>query len=230
VQDLNSFLPEEAQQSKEHLELVFAQRWPALEIALKSARVATGAPWHSLFVPYPQRGYDEDLSRAAEIWLFGVTLEDTLITYKRPLTEKLANRCNIKVLLAEPQRSVLRPAVLRKVEEEEIKEIDTRYKQKRIEIKASKGALRLILRDSWRQANVKDRGTIQIKETRYPLAYGAHAFDPNTPLGVLYVKLYPYHVLKPKPMLVLHANQDHAYQYFQRELKALWDRGKAIEV
>jgi hypothetical protein len=226
LQTVNALMPTEARQTEKDLKEGFTREWPVLSGKLKSAEHAASPPWHRLFVSArPQRAYDEDLKKASEIWLAGVSLEDTLTTYTKELQDQLNKRCKLRVLLAKSEDSILEPAVLRKAKGETIK---VRIKQKQAEIELSKATLVDIIRGT---QQVIDRESVQIKETRYPLAYGVHAMDPNTPHGTLYVKFYPYRIeSKPKPHIVLHANRDHAYRYFWQELNALFADADDIDL
>ena len=225
LHDINKLMPEEVRQTEKDLKETFALNWPLLCDKLKHAENASSPPWHNLFVQeLPQPAYNENLARASEIWLAGVALEDTLTTYTHKLADRLNKGCKLRLLLAKPGASILEPAALRKARGETTK---SRIKQKQDEIKYSKATIVQILDCA---GGVIDRERLRVKETRYPLAYGVHAVDPNTSHGVLYVKFYPYRVeSKPKPLLVLHANRDHAYQYFWQELKALFEGGDDID-
>lgn len=224
LHDLNKSLPQGALLDRRLDELIDTA-WCMLEEGMKCAERTTLAhmePWHALFTVENPDVYEQEVAKAAEIWLAGVTLEDTLTTYKRLLMDRVAAGCELRVLLAKAKSSVLLPAVLRK--EAQGDAVRKRMAQKRDEIQASKEALKQIARD---QANAHK--TVQIRETRYPLAFNLQAIDPHTFHGVLYIKFYPYRVeRKPKPLLVLHANRDLAYKDFWRELQELFKGGDDI--
>jgi len=226
LQDLNRSLPNGAQLANEQLDKLSKDSLDALQEGLKSAEnteLPRMQPWREIFAAQdPSVVFKQQLANATEIWLAGVTLEDTLTTYNGDLAGRVAVRCKLRVLLAKSKCSVLLPAVLRK--EAEANPVRVRMAQKKIEIQTSKTALSRIVRSA-----TNPRETVEIKETRYPLAYSLHAIDPHAAHGVLYIKFYPYRVeRKPKPILVLHANRDLAYNHFWQELQKLFDGGDDI--
>ncbi|MDF0676150.1 MAG: TIR domain-containing protein [Nitrospira sp.] len=219
-------------QNDDLLKETFVERWPDLDAVLTRAGDTAVEPWRSLFVSeFPRNDYDQHLANAKEVWLVGVSLENTLRSNTDAWKDRLRNQVKLRVLLADPDPSVIEHAVLRKSSREVI---DSGLMLKSAEIKASVDSLREIreVLGGKGQAGTQHKEQLQIRTTRYPLAYGAHAMDPNESCGVLYIKFYPYQIQnEQKPKLVLRANRDREYKWFLRELDNLFSKaGEEIDL
>jgi hypothetical protein len=212
VQSVNAELSDSL--SEKDLEESFKEKWPDLEGILERALDAQDAPRDIFLTGFPS-GYQNDLKTAEEVWLVGVSLENTVRTYRRTFEKKLESGHKLKVLLANPEASVVKPAVLRK---SSLTAVAAGVKQKCAEIDNTLAHLRELREKASKQ--------LEIRTTDYPLAYGVHAMNLNKPNGVLYIKLYPYKVEEEQKLrLVLRAN-DGGYEAFKQELVALWNDGE----
>jgi hypothetical protein len=211
--------------SDELLRKSFERQWPMLDTVLNSARKASGEPWRSRFeLRFPSE-YNDDLKRAKEVFLVGVSLEKTLTSY----TDVLQGKCDLRVLISSPEKSVVEGAVTRKTEKPSLARA---IRGKLSSIDTSMSVFRNIRKAIGKHTHSgrKPQCWACLKTTRYPLSYAAHVMDPRTSSGVIYLKVYPYRVQNAqKPWIVMRANRDRDYSWFLKELEALWVSGQKID-
>jgi|YNPBryantNP2012_1023418.scaffolds.fasta_scaffold19505_1 hypothetical protein len=159
---------------------------------------------------FPARLKD-DFEAGTEVWLVGVTLARTVKTYYVAMERKIRKGHIIKVLLVHPEGPPIEMA-------------ETRI-YGRMDVQRTIGDIRNTLQDLCDlRAIAPDR--LQIRTIKNPLAYGAIAINPDSPLGVLYLEHYPYKVPGgSRPKLVLRATDGQWYEFFREEIRILWENG-----
>jgi hypothetical protein len=163
--------------------------------------------------------YDSDLDRACELWLVGVSLENTVPRLSRKLKGNLANGQKLRVLLAKPLPSVVKTAVLRTYTLTG-KDLKRAVATKIGKIESTLAELRNV------EATLPEerRNLVEVRTTTYPLGYGMHGMNLlEGPDSVLYVKLYPFQVEEEyKPKFMLRKGYDRWYRSYSDEVLALW--------
>jgi len=152
-----------------------------------------------------------DFENAEEVWLVGVSLVHTIQHDYHVINEKLRKGHSVKVLVVDPKiDAFIEPAVRRS-------EKGTTIESKRDEIRKT---LQMLC-----ELRQQTSDKLQIRTIQYPLGYGAHVLHPGKSSGALYIKLYPYKLRAAKPILVLHESEGGWYDYYLKEIRALWDDG-----
>jgi TIR domain len=175
--------------------------------------------------------YQSDLERAGEVWLLGVSLQNTAPRLCRKLIgdlERKGNRAKVpklRVLLAKPVRSVVTTAVLRR-HELAGNDLKRAVKTKIGHIEGTRAELRSL------EAMLPEekKNLVEVRTTTYTLGYGIHGMNlVKGPDPVLYVKLYPFRVNEEqhKPQFILRKGYDRWYTSFSEEVLALWRDGLA---
>ena len=67
---------------------------------------------------------------------------------------------------------------------------------------------------------------LEVRTIQYPLAYGVTAVNPDTASGALYLEHYCFRTASDSlPRFVLRAEDGQWYDFFKKEIRALWDAG-----
>lgn len=158
---------------------------------------------------YPP-GYKAQLESANEVWLVGVSLHRTLDYIL--LRQKAEKGHTLRVLLVDPDGYSPRMIANRYVLEEK------RKPEKVIrDIRTTLNALQ--------DLQVSHPETFEIRTIDYPLAFGATAINPTSPIGKLILEDFPYKAVSDSiPKFVLTAN-DKWYKQYIREIQSLWKDG-----
>lgn len=155
--------------------------------------------------------FETDFINADEIWLVGVSLARTINSNYITLERKLRRGGKVKVLLVHPEGPALEIAVSRNY-------VLRNAANKRSDIIQT---LQLL-------CNLKEStgGSLQIRTIENPLSYGATVINPNTGTGILYLEHYTFRVSSDSiPRFVLQPKDTHWYDFFKKEIEALWDYG-----
>lgn len=158
---------------------------------------------------------ENDIRRARELWLVGVTLNRTINTHYSLLEEKLARGDRVRVLLVHPEG--VGPEMLA------LREYKARYSTTRI---------RHLIHDSLDDlCNLQQRfGGVEVRVIAYPLSYGGVLINPNERDGLLYLEHYPFKTPGGSlPKFVLEAKNGHWYEFFKLELQTIWDNSTPWE-
>ncbi|MBL7184317.1 MAG: hypothetical protein ISS50_07705 [Anaerolineae bacterium] len=160
---------------------------------------------------------ETEFESAKELWLVGVTLRGTMNGKYIKVEEKLRQGHIIKVLLVHPEGASVEMAASRYYAE-------VNQRPERI-ARATLGSLQLFC--SLRQV-APDK--LEIRTIRNPLTFGAIAVDPGSNSGILYLEHYPFRTISSAvPKVVLKASDGHWYEFFRREIRALWNNGEVWE-
>ncbi len=155
----------------------------------------------------------DDLLRADEAWLVGVSLTRTIKTYYPDIESKLRAGQRVRVLLVHPEGPAAEMADGRVYGRSNLERM-------RAEIRATLGDL-----SELRQFAAEKKMEIRVIQT--PLTYGAIATNPDNPTGKLYLEHYSFKMpAGAKPKFVLQAGRDAWYTFFRDELHALWEHGE----
>lgn len=163
---------------------------------------------------YPD-SFDENIMKANELWIAGVTLNRTISSYYALFKSKLKNGDKIKVLLAKPESVVSALATKR-----DRRNIFPEYYDQTI--KASLEQFCALAREQNAQ--------IQIRVSRVTYSFGYYAMDIESSEGVIYLEHYGYKVEEGDiPKLVLRPDDGKWYDIFHKELVTLWDDAEIWE-
>lgn len=153
----------------------------------------------------------DDLERATEVWLVGVTLSRTTKTYYSTIESKLRAGHTVRVLILHPEGPVVQMAEMRVYG--------------RTDVERTSNEIRGVLQD-WCELKALAPEKLQLRTIQNPLGYGAIAASPNTNSGVLYLEHYPFKTTGgSKPRFVLKAKDGPWFEFFKQELQTLWDHG-----
>jgi hypothetical protein len=157
---------------------------------------------------YPS-SYRDDFKVAEELWLIGVSLRRT-VNYRK-IEQKLRKGHKINILLVHPEGAGIEMAVARN------------YARREVEPKSSEIRFNLqLLCDLGKISPEK----LKVRTIQYPLAYGVTAVNPDTASGVLYLEHYCFRTASDSlPRFVLRAGDGQWYDFFKKEIRALWDAG-----
>lgn len=159
---------------------------------------------------YPSN-YQENLVAARELWILGVTLHRTIQENYAVMEQKLVQGHHIKVLLIHPEGPGIEMAVQRNYT---LREVGPQSSDTRVTLQL---LCRLV-------NSAPDR--IEVRTIQFPLAYGATVINPNAATGVLYLEHYCFRSSPESwPRLVLQASDGQWYDFFLREIEALWAAG-----
>lgn len=156
---------------------------------------------------------DSDFESGKEVWLVGVTLSKFVAGKYIKLEEKLRKGHTIKILLVQPEGASVEIA-------------SSRYyaavnRNSNKTASAIKNSLQIFC--SLKQI-ASDR--VEIRTIQNPLTFGAIAIDLETSMGVLYLEHFPFRTVSgAMPKFVFHASDGKWYEFFKREIHALWDEG-----
>ncbi len=148
-----------------------------------------------------------------EIWLIGVTLGRTIKNNYTKLEEKLRQGHNIKVLVVHPIGAPIAMAATRNYAPS--------YRDPEARAVETKASLQLF-------CNLKkvNPDGLEIRTIKYPLSFGAICVDPDLATGVLYLEHYPFRTISDSvPKFVLRASDGYWYEFFKKEILALWNAG-----
>jgi hypothetical protein len=155
--------------------------------------------------------YKEDFEAAEELWVIGISLHRTVQNNYSVIERKIEQGHCVRVLLVNPEGPGVEMAVQRN------------YARREVEPKSNDIRFTLQLLCDLKSI-ASDR--LEIRTIRYPLAYGATAVNPNTASGILYLEHYCFRVSSESwPKFVLHASDGKWYDFFSREIRALWEAG-----
>jgi hypothetical protein len=154
----------------------------------------------------------EDISKATELLLIGVTLTRTIKTYYSEFQSKLNKGHIIKVLLIDPECQAVEMAEMRNFG--------------RADPDRTRNDIRANIMDLCElKKNAPDR--MMIRTIQNPLTHGVIAINPESSQGILYMENYPYRTLGgSKPKYVLRAGIDEWYLFFKEEAQILWNNGR----
>jgi hypothetical protein len=167
----------------------------------------------SFFLEEFPSDFKENFEPAKEVWLIGVTLRRILKTEYAKLEEKLREGHIIRVLLVHPEGASIEMAASRYYAE----------LSQDPELKGSQIKTALQLFCSLRKVAPQK---MEIRTIRNPLTFGGICVNPDSASGILYLEHFPYRtVADALPKFVLQAGDGHWYDFFNKEIHALWDNG-----
>jgi len=157
--------------------------------------------------------FKENFESAKEIWLVGVTLRGTLRNYYGLIERKLRQGHHFKVLLVHPEGIAIEIAASRYYAP-----TGRDAERKSSQIKDSLASLcdlRQIAPDK-----------LEIRTIQNPLTFGAVCMNPETTSGILYLEHFPFRTFADSmPRFVLRASDGRWFDFFKKEVQALWENG-----
>lgn len=153
--------------------------------------------------------FDERIKNASSLFISGVSLTRTTITYYSEFEKKLKEGHSIKVLLVDPDGDGCRMALQRHRANENLDHF------------------RLTIISSIERLNglkALSPGNLEIRVIDNPLGYGAYAIDIESASGVIYVENYPFKTENGSiPRYTLRSENKEWFDFFKSELNLLWD-------
>lgn len=156
--------------------------------------------------------YLEDLEKATELWLVGVSRTGTIKSHYERLERKLARGDRMRVLLVHPEGPALEMTV------------DRGYSRRDVAAKRQEiTAVLAMLEDL--QAGAP--GRLEVRTIRHALSYGAMVVNPENSAGAIYIENYPFRVTaRSQPRFILRPRDGRWYDFFKAELRTLWEAGQ----
>lgn len=157
--------------------------------------------------------FKAQLASGKHVWLVGVTLSRTIKNNYIDLEEKLRQGHNIRVLVVNPVGAPMAMAASRNYaranRDPEIKAAETRAS-----LQLFCGLMKI------------NPGHLEIRTVDNPLSYGATCVNPDSATGVLYLEHYAFRTASDSiPKFALRASDGQWYDFFKKELTALWESG-----
>lgn len=182
-----------------------------LETVLQSMSQTT----RKLFLGSYPTDLENDVERAKELWIVGVSLYTTTMKYYSSLERKLKEGCSVKILLVNPDGPAVEMAATRKYGPVNIEDERTR-------IRTSLQRLCELQRAT--------KGQLEIRTLDNSLTFGAFAIDPETSGGVLYIEHYGFKTRRENVRkLILHRSEEGWYNSIKTEIYDLWKAGTRWE-
>ena len=181
-----------------------------IEDALKDAKERDGN-----FLDCFPADWQERMENADELWVVGVNLSRTVVSYFSLFEQKLKRGNTLKFLLVDPNGEALRISGMRRPE--------SGYTQQNLAL------LQSTLQSLCELKRIAGRN-IEIRIIDYPMSFGVFAVDPNTPKGAIYLSYYPFkNPGGAVPKLVLQPQNGKWYDQFKDEMENLWNNSVAFE-
>ena len=169
----------------------------------------------ALFVEEFPEDLKKNLEEAQEVWLVGVSLHRTINFNYDKLERKLKQGHKLKVMMVHPEGPGVEMAASRNY------------------IRKDSAATAAHIRENLQllcHLHSTAPGCIEIRTIQNPLSYGAIATNPNSVRGCLYLEHYTFGVSPLSlPRYVIRAGDGQWYDFFKREILAMWEYGVVWE-
>jgi hypothetical protein len=157
---------------------------------------------------------DEDFDSGKEIWLVGVTLRKFVAGKYIRIEEKLQKGHSIKILLVHPEGAAVELASSRY------------YAEINRDFNKTSSAIRDSLQTFCSLHKIAP-DKVEIRTTQNPLTFGAIAVDLESSSGVLYLEHFPFRTVSgAMPKVVFRVGDGQWYEFFKREVYAIWNEGQ----
>lgn len=149
---------------------------------------------------------------ATEIWLIGVSLHRAVTFNYEKIESKIRQGHKFKVMLVHPEGPGIEMAMSRN------------YPRRR-EVAPKSSQIRTILQLLCDLQKIAPE-RLEVRTIQNPLSYGVLATNPDTASGVLYLEHYTFGIsTESLPRFVMRASDGNWYDFFKREIRAMWDYG-----
>jgi hypothetical protein len=146
-----------------------------------------------------------------ELFIVGITLNRTIITFYSQLEQKLKDGQKIKILVVEPNS-------------EATKLIPQRVYRPTSDQRLSGKVLDTLTLICSLHSLAPDR--LEIRTINFPLNFGCFASDIESSYGLIYLEYYSYKTTKDLPCVVASARTDpYWYNVYKTEILNLWSAG-----
>jgi hypothetical protein len=151
------------------------------------------------------------LRSANTILISGITLVGTTKEYSNILIQRLQANARIRIIIVEPEESVLQQIVFRSWGE-----TTADYYLSRLEtVEELINNIRKITGGS---------GKIELGHLPFIPAFGMVMLDPDQPHGICYVEIYHHRSAEPSPAFTLRAADDPLwFEFFRKQFGLLWE-------
>lgn len=154
---------------------------------------------------------DQDIENASDVWLIGILGSKHARDFYPIIEQKLQKGHSVKILTVHPDPVIVEFAEMRVYGVANLKttcaDIETGLK-------------------TFCHLKETAPNNLIIRTIRYPLGYGVVAINPDSVLGTLYIRNYPFKMPGgAKPKFTLHAKDGYWYEFFKQEIQNLWNAG-----
>ncbi|MEV0585197.1 hypothetical protein [Nonomuraea sp. NPDC050310] len=170
------------------------------------------------FLTTTRAGLEEQIARAHDIRLCGVTLSRTVRNLVGELEDRLRRGASVKILLIDAEPGVLDQAAKRSTIPDHPEVFGHR-------VRATTDLLRHL-------AALPDAtGRLEVRLLPFVPAFGVVLIDPDSTGGVLHVELGTHSSARPDPVFTLTAQRDPRwFRHFHGEFDRMWEAGRPASV
>jgi hypothetical protein len=159
--------------------------------------------------------WKNNFDTANEIWLMGVSLHRTVNFNYEKIERKLRQGHKFKVMVVSPEGSSI--------------EITMTRNYPRKEVAPKRASIRNTLTLLCDLQKIAPE-LLEVRTIQFPLSYGVVATNPNTASGTLYLEHYTFGISTDSlPRYVMRASDGKWYDFYKREIQAMWDCGVVWE-
>ena len=164
------------------------------------------------FTKHFPKGFDNHFNNATFMYIIGVTLNRTTITYYSDIEKKIKRCDKIRVLMVDPNKMGCKMALMRHRANDDLENLKQMIK----------GSIkRLCFLRELKPNN------LEIRLINNPLGYGAYAFDIDKAEGEIYIENYPFKTKNGSlPKYVINPTNKEWYEFYKTEIKLLWEHAK----
>jgi len=175
-------------------------------------REALTQPISDFFVEKFPDDLEQSFKEATEVWLYGVSLHRTINFRYAEIEAKLQQGHKFRVLVVHPDGPGAAMAASRNYASQDVDLTRDRITN----------VLKLLCR---LQQIAPER--FEVRTIQNPLTHGMVATNPSAASGMLYLEQYTFGATEALPKFVLRAGNEKWYDFFKKEMQAMWDYGVA---
>lgn len=154
----------------------------------------------------------EDLAKADEILLIGVSLSRTIRSNLSLFDQRLQQGASIKVLLVDPLSPAADIAASRLP-------VGVNIERTQTDIQNSLLSLKSI---------AKDRDCLEVRVINNPMSFGGMWLDTGASKGIIYLEQYSFKMQdEDVPKLVLHPEDGFWYSFYAKQAQTLWENANS---
>jgi hypothetical protein len=157
--------------------------------------------------------WKNNFDTANEVWLIGVSLHRTVNFNYEKIEKKLRQGHKFKIMVVSPEGPSIEMTMTRNYPR---KDVGPR-------LAGIRNTLQLLC-----DLQKIGPGLLEVRTIEYPLSYGVIVTNPHTASGVMYLEHYTFGIsTESLPRFIVRASDGKWYDFFKREIQAMWDYGVA---
>lgn len=161
---------------------------------------------------WPEEQLDDELRKADDILLVGVSLSRTIRTNLTLFDQRLQHGASIKVLLVDPSSPAAEIAASRLP-------VSVNAERTSNDIQNSLSSL---------ESLAKTRSGLEIRILNNPMSFGGIWLNTNTSKGVIYIEQYSFKMQDEDiPKLILRPEDEFWYAFFAKQAQTLWENAES---